>query len=171
MTRIEAEVIRVFPRDTNTDEIIAGKYKYDELDINKLAMHVFESIDPSFYADAKKLKAPIIVAGANFGCGSSREQAPQVLKACGISCIVAESFARIFYRNGYNIGLPLIECKDVSKRVSHGDRLRVDFDKGTLLNVTMHEVYSFKPIPIFMQEILKAGGLIDYLKNFGGFTD
>jgi len=167
MTRIEAEVIRIFPRDTNTDEIIAGKYKYDELDIKKLAMHVFESIDPRFYVDTKKAKTPIIVAGANFGCGSSREQAPQVLKACGISCIVAESFARIFYRNGFNIGLPLIECKDVSKTVSQADILRVDFDKGTLLNVTTHEVHSFKPIPIFMQEILKAGGLINYLKNFG----
>jgi len=167
MTRIEAEVIRIFPRDTNTDEIIAGKYKYDELDIKKLAMHVFESIDPRFYVDAKKGKTPIIVAGANFGCGSSREQAPQVLKACGISCIVAESFARIFYRNGFNIGLPLIECKDVSKTVSQADILRVDFDNGTLLNVTTHEIHSFKPIPIFMQEILKAGGLINYLKNFG----
>ncbi|HYA60512.1 MAG TPA: 3-isopropylmalate dehydratase [Candidatus Acidoferrum sp.] len=166
MTRIEAEVIRIFPRDTNTDEIIAGKYKYDELDIKKLAMHAFESIDPGFYVDTKKVKTPIIAAGANFGCGSSREQAPQVLKACGISCIVAESFARIFYRNGFNIGLPLIECKDVSKTVSQADILRVNFDKGTLLNVTTHEVHSFKPIPIFMQEILKAGGLINYLKNF-----
>jgi 3-isopropylmalate/(R)-2-methylmalate dehydratase small subunit len=171
MTCIEAEVIRVFPRDTNTDEMIAGKYKYDELDINKLAVHSFESIDPNFYADTKKLNAPIIVAGVNFGCGSSREQAPQVLKACGISCILAESFARIFYRNGYNIGLPLIECKDISKSVSQADRLKVDFDNGTILNLSTHENYSFKPIPIFMQELLKAGGLMNYLRRYGGYTD
>ncbi len=171
MTCIEAEVIRVFPRDTNTDEIIAGKYKYDELDINKLAVHSFESIDPNFYTDTKKLNTSIIVAGVNFGCGSSREQAPQVLKACGISCILAESFARIFYRNGYNIGLPLIECKDISKSVSQADRLKVDFDNGTILNLTTHEIYSFKPIPIFMQELLKAGGLMNYLRSYGGYTD
>jgi 3-isopropylmalate/(R)-2-methylmalate dehydratase small subunit len=171
MTCIEAEVIRVFPRDTNTDEIIAGKYKYDELDIIKLAVHSFESIDPNFYIDAKKLNTSIIVAGVNFGCGSSREQAPQVLKACGISCILAESFARIFYRNGYNIGLPLIECKDISKSVSQADRLRVDLDGGIILNLTTQESHSFKPIPIFMQELLKAGGLMNYLRSYGGYTD
>jgi 3-isopropylmalate/(R)-2-methylmalate dehydratase small subunit len=171
VTCIEAEVIRVFPKDTNTDEIIAGKYKYDELDINKLAVHSFESVDQNFYEDAKKFNAPIIVAGANFGCGSSREQAPQVLKACGISCIIAESFARIFYRNGYNIGLPLIECKNISKSVSQTDRLKVDFDNGTILNLTTREVYSFKRIPIFMQELLKAGGLMNYLRSYGGYTD
>jgi 3-isopropylmalate/(R)-2-methylmalate dehydratase small subunit len=162
---IKSKVLRIFPPDTNTDEVISGKYKYDELDLKKLAVHAFESIDPAFYADAQKVKNPILVAANNFGCGSSREQAPQVIKACGVSCIIAESYARIFYRNGFNIGLPLIECKGISKHVKQGDELEVDFKKGTVKNITTGKSYPFKPIPEFMQQLLEAGGLMPYLKE------
>jgi len=168
---IKGEVVRVFPSDTNTDEIISGKYKYDELDLNKLAEHTFESIDSNFYADCQGLRNPILVAAANFGCGSSREQAPQVLKACGISCIIAESFARIFYRNSFNIGLPLVECAGISKEVARGEDLEVNFDTGVIRNEYRQIELRFKPIPTFMQELLENGGLIPYLDVCGGYTD
>ena len=168
---IKGEVVRVFPSDTNTDEIISGKYKYDELDLNKLAKHTFESIDSHFYEDCQRLRNPILVAAANFGCGSSREQAPQVLKACGISCIIAESFARIFYRNSFNIGLPLIECADISKEVAPGEDLEVNFDMGVIHTKDRQIELSFKPIPTFMQEMLEKGGLMPYLDACGGYTD
>lgn len=168
---IEGKVVRVFPSDTNTDEIISGKYKYDELDLNKLALHTFESVDSHFYEDCQCLRDPILVAGANFGCGSSREQAPQVLKACGISCIIAESFARIFYRNGFNIGLPLVECKDISKDVTQGDELEVDFNVGVIRTKHRNTEYSFKPIPQFMQELLERGGLMPFLDACDGYPD
>ncbi len=161
---IKSHVLRIYPKDTNTDEVISGKYKYDELDLKKLAVHAFESIDPTFYADSQKVKDSILVASTNFGCGSSREQAPQVIKACGVSCIIAESYARIFYRNGFNIGLPLIECKDISKNVKQGDALEVDFSNGMIRNITSGKEYQFKPIPDFMQQLLVAGGLMPYLK-------
>jgi len=169
--KITGEVVRVLPDDTNTDEIISGKYKYDELDLNKLARHTFESIESGFFDECRKLQAPILVAAANFGCGSSREQAPQVLRACGISCIIAESFARIFYRNGFNIGLPLIECEGISSHVSQGNRLIIDFNAGLIRNMTRQEEYRFKPIPTFMQELLQKAGLMQYLEAHGGYTD
>ncbi len=162
---IKSRVLRVFPPDTNTDEVISGKYKYDELDLKKLAVHAFESIDPTFFADSQKEKGSILVADRNFGCGSSREQAPQVIKACDVSCIIAESYARIFYRNGFNIGLPLIECKGIAKNARQGDELEVDFGKGVVKNITAGEEYLFKPIPEFMQQLLEAGGLMPYLKE------
>jgi len=168
--KIQGKVVRVFPRDTNTDEIIAGKYKYDELDLNKLARHTFESLDTRFYDDCKSFKDPILVAGSNFGCGSSREQAPQVLKACGISCIIADSFARIFYRNGFNIGLPLVECDSISNNLFAGEMLSVDFAKGVIRSEDRNVEYRFKAIPQFMQELLEEGGLMQYLDACGGFT-
>ncbi len=169
MESITGKVLRTFPQDTNTDEIISGKYKYDELDLNKLAVHTFESIDPAFYADSKRTKGQIVVAAPNFGCGSSREQAPQVLKACGVSCIVAESFARIFYRNGFNIGLPLIECAGIAEKTHNGDELQINFEDGIIENRTAGETYNFSPIPAFMQELLDAGGLLGYLEAKGGY--
>lgn len=165
--RIEGTVLRVLPRDVNTDEIISGKYKYDELDLEKLAVHTFEAIDRSFYEDAKRTENPILVARENFGCGSSREQAPQVLKACGIKCIIADSFARIFYRNSFNIGLPLVECPGFE--ASQGDRVVVDLSAGEVRNLSSGKTYSFRPIPEFMMRILEAGGLLNYLKKEGGF--
>ncbi len=167
--KIKGKVLRIFPRDTNTDEMISGKYKYDEIDLKKLAMHAFEAIDPNFYEDAKRTENPILIADSNFGCGSSREQAPQVIKACGVSCIIAESFARIFYRNAFNIGLPLIECRDIASRVKQGDELEVDFDEGIIKNLSRNEIYEFKPIPKFMQALLRSGGLIPYLLERRGF--
>jgi len=169
MAVIKGRVLRIFPRDTNTDEVISGKYKYDELDLKKLAVHAFEAIDPKFYEDAQKMKNAILIADSNFGCGSSREQAPQVIKACGVSCIIGDSFARIFYRNAFNIGLPLIECKGVVSKVKQGDELEVDFDRGIIRNLTRNEVYEFKQIPKFMQELLSAGGLMPYLVERGGY--
>ncbi|MDD1721081.1 MAG: 3-isopropylmalate dehydratase [Euryarchaeota archaeon] len=169
--KITGEIVRIFPKDTNTDEIISGKYKYDELDLNKLAQHTFEAIDRHFYEDCRKLDQPIIVAGANFGCGSSREQAPQVLKACGISCIIAESFARIFYRNGFNIGMPLIECDSITKSVSQGEALMVDFGVGTITNINRRQEHHFKTIPPFMQQLLQRGGLMPYLETCGDYSD
>jgi len=170
METIEGRVLRVFPKDTNTDEIISGKYKYDELDLEKLAVHTFEAIDPEFYADAMETENPILVAGANFGAGSSREQAPQVLKACGVACVIASSFARIFYRNSFNIGLPLAECVGIDKRAAPGDSLKVDFERGTIENLTKGEAYSFKELPSFMQKLLDAGGLIEFLQE-GGYEE
>lgn len=167
--KIRGRVLRVFPPDTNTDEVISGKYKYDELDLKKLAIHAFESIDPSFYDDARKMEQPILVAARNLGCGSSREQAPQVIKACDIQAIIADSFARIFYRNGFNIGLPLIECKGIARETSQGDLIEVDFDAGEVRNITKNKIYGFKPIPKFTQELLDAGGLMPYLKKQGGY--
>lgn len=164
LKNIRSQVLRIYPPDTNTDEVISGKYKYDELDLKKLAVHAFESIDPYFYADSQKVKSPILVAARNFGCGSSREQAPQVILACGVSCIIAESYARIFYRNGFNIGLPLIECTGISKNVKKGDELEVDFQRNVVMNITTGKEYPFKPIPEFMQQLLESGGLMPYLK-------
>ena len=161
---IKSQVLRVYPKDTNTDEVISGKYKYDELDLKKLAVHAFESIDPTFYADSQKVKDSILIASTNFGCGSSREQAPQVILACGVSCIIAESYARIFYRNGFNIGLPLIECEGISKNAKQGDELEIDFAHNLVKNITTGKDYMFKPIPEFMQQLLEAGGLMPYLK-------
>ena len=164
MKNIKSKVLRVYPPDTNTDEVISGKYKYDELDLKKLAVHAFESIDPTFYADSQKVQAPILVAANNFGCGSSREQAPQVILACGVSCIIAESYARIFYRNGFNIGLPLVECPGIAQTAKQGDELEVDFAKNEVRNLTTGKTLAMKPIPAFMQELLEAGGLMPYLK-------
>ena len=169
MESITGKVLRTFPQDTNTDEIISGKYKYDELDLNKLAVHTFESIDPDFYTDSQRTKGQIIVASPNFGCGSSREQAPQVIKACGVACVVAESFARIFYRNGFNIGLPLIECAGIAGKTHNGDELRINFEDGIVENLTTGETHTFSPIPPFMQELLDAGGLLKYLSAKGGY--
>ena len=168
---IDGKVLRIFSADTNTDEIIAGKFKYDGLNFKKLAVHAFESIDPEFYEDSKKLKEPIVVAARNFGCGSSREQAPWVIKACGVPLVVAESFARIFYRNCFNIGLPLVECEGISSKVDQGDSLEVNFERGILFNRTKGTEHEFMPLPKFMQEILSAGGLVSYLKERGGYNE
>ncbi len=169
--KITGVIVRVFPKDTNTDEIISGKYKYDELDLRKLAQHTFEAIDGHFYEDCMKVDMPIVVADANFGCGSSREQAPQVLKACGVSCIVAESFARIFYRNGFNIGMPLIECDNITESVAQGETLSIDFDAGVISNVSRLRECHFNPIPPFMQRLLERGGLMQYLETRGDYAD
>ncbi len=168
---IKGEVLRIFAADTNTDEIISGKHKYDAFDFKKLAVHAFKAIDPTFYEDSQKANNPIIVAKRNFGCGSSREQAPLVIQGSNVSCVIAESFARIFYRNCFNIGLPIVECKDISKNVDPSDELEVDLGGGLIKNISKGTEYEFNPLPEFMQNILDAGGLMPFLKKRGGYGE
>ncbi len=161
------EVIRgrvwKFGDDINTDVIIPFKYKARTLDPRELAEHVMEGIDPNF---SKKVKpGDIIVAGKNFGCGSSREQAPIALKAAGIAAIVAESFARIFFRNAINIGLPVLEVKGISKQVDEGDVLEIHLSKGIVKNLSKGLEFRAASMPEIIMEILKEGGLVNYLKK------
>ena len=124
-----------------------------------LAAHCLEAADPDF---ARKVQAgDILVAGKNFGCGSSREHAPVAIKAAGVACVVARSFARIFFRNAINIGLPILECPEAA-RVREGDVLRIEADSGRITNITRGETYQAVPFPAFMQEIIRAGGLMNY---------
>ena len=153
-----------FGDDINTDLIIAGKYKLSITDMDELSKHAMEALIPGF---AEKVnKGDIIVAGKNFGCGSSREQAPLVLKHIGIGAVVAKSFARIFYRNAINIGLPAIECKDVDK-IMDKDVLEVDLLEGNIKNLTRNEMYEIRPIPSALLEILVSGGLVNYVRKHG----
>ena len=151
-----------FGDDIDTDLIVPGRYLVlrSEKDLAACAM---EGCDPDFSKKAKK--GDIIVGGKNFGCGSSREHAPIAIKGVGISAVVAESFARIFYRNSINVGLPLIEIKNISKNVSQGDELEIDMEKGILKNLTTGKKFKIKGLPEFMVEILNEGGLIPYLKD------
>ncbi|MHC1636554.1 MAG: homoaconitase small subunit [Candidatus Nezhaarchaeales archaeon] len=152
-----------FGDNIDTDVIIPFKYKARTLDPKELAQHVMEGIDPDF---AKKVKpGDIIVAGKNFGCGSSREQAPLAIKAAGIAAIVAESFARIFFRNAINIGLPVLEVKGISEKTDEGDLLEIDLLQGTVKNLTKNAVFKAAPLPDMIMEILKEGGLVNYLKK------
>lgn len=148
----------------NTDLIIAGKYKLSITDINELSKHAMEALIPNFAEKVKR--GDLIVTGKNFGCGSSREQAPLVLKYLGVGAVIAESFARIFYRNAINIGLPVVECKEVS-RIMDGDMLEVNLMEGYIKNLTRSEIYSIKPIPPALLEILAEGGLVNYVRKHG----
>ena len=154
--------VHIFSNDVNTDEIIPARY-LNTTDKAELAKHCMEDADKDF---AKKVKAgDIMVAGKNFGCGSSREHAPVSIKASGVSCVIAESFARIFFRNSINIGLPLIESKEASRGIKKGDALNIDTDRGIVRNVTRKESYKFEKYPPFMQKIVKAGGLVESIKR------
>ncbi len=156
-----------FGDDINTDLIISGKHKFKSLDIKDMSRHLMEDLDPGF---SKKI-APgdYIVAGRNFGCGSSREQAPLVIKAAGISAVIAQSFARIFFRNAINVGLPVIECEDAC-RIEPGDVLEVDLDKGLVLDKTKNLKLAVKPLPKVMIKILQDGGLTAHFRKHGGFA-
>ncbi|MCM8792218.1 MAG: 3-isopropylmalate dehydratase [Candidatus Omnitrophica bacterium] len=147
----------------NTDFIIAGRYKFSITDIKELAKHIMEDIDPNFYKKIEYKKS-IIVAGNNFGLGSSREQAPLVIKEAGIVAVVAKSFARIFYRNSFNIGLPLIEM-DTSK-VEENDLLVIDLEKGRFKDITKNFESEIPPLPLFMCNFIKENGLINYIKKY-----
>ncbi|MDD4893767.1 MAG: 3-isopropylmalate dehydratase [Candidatus Omnitrophica bacterium] len=147
----------------NTDFIISGRYKFSITDIKELSKHIMEDIDPDFPAKIIPGKS-IIVAGNNFGMGSSREQAPLVIKECGIVAILATSFARIFYRNSFNIGLPLIETDTV--KIGEKDDLSIDMGKGAVKDLTKNIEMKIKPLPKFMQELLTEGGLVNYYKKF-----
>ena len=151
--------------DINTDYIISGRYKFKIQDPVELAKYVMEDLDPNFSQRIKK--GDFIVAGKNFGCGSSREQAPLAIKYAGISAILAKSFARIFYRNAFNLGLPLVEC-DTSE-IKEGNELELDLDRGTLKNKTKNQEIKIKPLPKVMQILLSDGGLVEHFKKYGGF--
>ena len=151
-----------FGDNIDTDVILPGKYLV-LINPNDLAKHAMEGLDPDFPTKAKR--GIMLVGGKNFGCGSSREQAPLVLKYSGVKCVLAESFARIFYRNAINIGLPVIECKGISAAVDSGDELAVDFEGGTIQNVTNGKNFQVDKLPPFILEILADGGLIEYLRR------
>lgn len=153
---------RVFKYGSNvdTDVIIPARY-LNTSDIEELAKHCMEDIDADF-VDKVKL-GDIIVADKNFGCGSSREHAPIAIKGAGISCVIAATFARIFYRNAINIGLPILECPEAVEKIRAGDEVEIDFDKGVIHNMTKKEKYQAQPFPEFIQEIMAADGLIKYI--------
>lgn len=150
-----------FRDNVNTDEIIPARYLNTSL-AEELAKHCMEGIDRDF---VKKInKGDIIVAGKNFGCGSSREHAPIAIKTAGISCVIAESFARIFYRNAINIGLPILESKEASENISEGDLIEIDIAKGKIKNLSKKQTYKATSFPPFMEELIAKGGLIPYLR-------
>jgi 3-isopropylmalate/(R)-2-methylmalate dehydratase small subunit len=151
-----------FKDNINTDEIIPARY-LNTFDEKELASHCMEDADKDFPKKVKK--GDIIVAGKNFGCGSSREHAPICLKGAGVSCVIAETFARIFYRNAINIGLPILESVGASKSIEEGDTIEVDLEKGKIKNVTTNKIYNATAFPPFMQELIKAGGLMEYVKK------
>ena len=151
-----------FGNNIDTDVILPGKYLVLTNPMD-LAKHAMEGIDSSF--PQKAGKGIVIVAGRNFGCGSSREQAPLALNYAGVKCVVAESFARIFFRNAINIGLPVIECKGISAVVDSGDEVAIDFDSGEIRNISRGKVLSGVKLPSFIQEILADGGLIENLQR------
>lgn len=148
--------------NVDTDVIIPARY-LNTSDPEELAKHCMEDLDKDFVKKVRK--GDIMVAGKNFGCGSSREHAPIAIKASGISCVIAETFARIFYRNAINIGLPILECPEAAKDISDGDSLKVDFGEGKIYNLTKNKVYTGTPFPGFMQEIMNSDGLIGYIKK------
>lgn len=151
-----------FGADINTDLIIPGRY-LNTIDPNELANHCMEDIDPDF---PSKVKAgDIIVADKNFGCGSSREHAPIAIKAAGVSCVIAKSFARIFYRNAFNIGLPLIISKEAVDGIDESDEVFVDTHTGHIQNMTKGKSYQAEPIPAFIDTIIASGGLMPYVTN------
>jgi 3-isopropylmalate/(R)-2-methylmalate dehydratase small subunit len=151
--------------DINTDYIISGRYKFSVTDLKELAKHILEDIDPTFYSRLKPGRS-FVVAGKNFGMGSSREQAPLVIKEAGIVGVVAKSFARIFYRNAINIGLPLIEAD--TDTISENDDLEIDLEKGTLKNLTKNTQIPIAPLPPVMRKLLADGGLVEHFKKHGG---
>lgn len=151
-----------FKDNVDTDVIIPARY-LNTSDPKELASHCMEDIDPSF---TKKVeKGDIIVADKNFGCGSSREHAPIAIKASGVSCVIAKSFARIFFRNSLNIGLPILECAEAVDGIKEGDVVSVDFTSGKIKNETTGKEYMAEPFPKFMQDLIAAGGLAPYIKE------
>lgn len=147
--------------NVDTDVIIPARY-LNTADHKELASHCMEDIDANF---VKKVKdGDIMVGGANFGCGSSREHAPIAIKESGISCVIASTFARIFYRNAINIGLAILECPEASEKIADGDEVAVDFDTGVIRNLTKNEEYKAQPFPEFIKDIIAANGLLNSLK-------
>jgi len=148
--------------NVDTDVIIPARH-LNSPDGRELAVHCMEDIDPEFAASVRA--GDMIVAGRNFGCGSSREHAPLAIKACGVSCVIAASFARIFYRNALNIALPILECPEAAEAISAGDELSVDFETGVIEDISTGDRFSAEPFPPFMRDLIAAGGLAGYLKG------
>ena len=149
-----------YPDNVDTDVIIPARY-LNTSSANELALHCMEDIDKEFVKNVEK--GDILVAGWNFGCGSSREHAPLVIKTCGTGCVIAKSFARIFYRNAINIGLPILECEEAVEEIMAGDKVNVNFDSGIITNITTGKQYKAQPFPPFIQNIIKNGGLLKSL--------
>jgi len=149
----------------NTDYVISGRYKFKIQDPKELAKYIFQDLDPDFAARVKK--GDILVAGENFGCGSSREQAPQALKQSGFAAIAAKSFARIFYRNAFNIGLLLIECN--TDFIDDGDELEIDLDRDKIRNKSKGLLIDTNPLPPVMKQLLEDGGVVEHFRKHGGF--
>ena len=163
MDKMTSKVLTLYGNNISTDDMTSGKFLNvgTPEELAKICMH---DIDPEF--PTRMAPGGLVVAGANFGCGSSRESAPVALKACNVKAIIAEEYARIFYRNCINIGLPLIECKDISKKVSVNDDLEIDFTTGLIKNLTKGEEYQGSPIPPFLLEKVADGGLMSGLKKW-----
>jgi len=156
-------VIKYNKKNLDTDLIIPARYLVSS-DPEHLAAHCFEDLDPDFNQKKKELGISIVVANNNFGSGSSREQAPIAIKAAGIKCVIAPSFARIFFRNAINIGLPIIQLKEVND-INTKDELDIDFEKGIIANITTNKRYKINKLPDFLQEIISAEGLVNYARN------
>ena len=155
-------IVFKYPDNVDTDVIIPARY-LNTSDAKELAKHCMEDIDTEF---VKKVNpGDVMVAGWNFGCGSSREHAPLVIKTCGTGCVIAKSFARIFYRNAINIGLPILECEAAAEEIGANDQVSVDFDTGVISDLTTGKTYQAEPFPEFIQNIIKAGGLLASLKE------
>ncbi|MBU2541858.1 MAG: 3-isopropylmalate dehydratase [Candidatus Omnitrophica bacterium] len=148
----------------NTDTIISGRYKFQITDIKKLSQHLMEDLDPDFINKITP-GSTILVAGENFGMGSSREQAPLVIKEAGVIALIAKNFARIFYRNSFNIGLPLIEAD--TSAIKDNDQLQLDFDKGVIRNIKTESIINIRPLPAFMQRLIADGGIVNHFKKYG----
>ena len=151
-----------YPDNVDTDVIIPARY-LNTPNAQELALHCMEDIDTEFVRRVKP--GDVMVAGWNFGCGSSREHAPLVIKTCGTGCVIAKSFARIFYRNAINIGLPILECEEAAEEIAPGDQVAVDFDTGIITDLTTGKTWQAQPFPPFIQNIIKAGGLLKSLKE------
>ena len=151
-----------FGADVDTDRIIPARYLVTS-EPKELAKHCMEDADPTF--SSKVRSGDVIVAGKNFGCGSSREHAPIAIKAAGVSCVIAKSFARIFFRNSFNMGLPILECAGAVAATKPGDVLEVNLEKGEIRNVTRGKTFIARPVPPFMQELVRAGGLMKWVKK------
>jgi 3-isopropylmalate/(R)-2-methylmalate dehydratase small subunit len=159
--KIQGSVFR-YNDNVDTDVIIPARY-LNTIDPVELAAHCMEDIDAAFVKRVKP--GDLIVAGRNFGCGSSREHAPIAIKASGVACVIAQSFARIFYRNAINIGLPILECADAADGIQAGDTVAVDFDTGAITNVTRNRTFQAAPFPPFMRDLMARGGLVNYVKT------
>ena len=148
--------------NVDTDVIIPARY-LNSFDAKELASHAMVDIDPTFASTVEK--GDIIAAGQNFGCGSSREHAPLCLKTAGVKCVIAKSFARIFYRNSINIGFPIMECEEAADKIEKGDEVEVDFSTGIITNKTKNETYQSQPFPEFLQKMIDADGLVNYVNS------